>query len=260
MNDELKVERRGNVLVVTINRPERMNALNQTIYDELEETWASLHDDPEIRAIVITGAGDRAFSVGMDLKDFAARGGPRPVKENVHEELKVSPLSCDVWLPTIVAVNGVCTGAGYHLVAEADIVLASENASFLDTHVSVGQVTALEPISLLPRIGLGNALRMTVLGRHGRMDAEEALRISLVDEVVEHDKLLDRAIELAELCATGSPAAIEVSKRAVWAAMERPLGEAMQHGWEMLLAHRKHPDSNEGPMAFAEKREPTWQR
>jgi enoyl-CoA hydratase/carnithine racemase len=259
MTDELKVERRGRVLVVTINRPDRMNALNQAVYDGLEATWRSLHDDPEVRAIVITGAGDRAFSVGMDLKDFAARGGPRPVKQNVHDELKVSPLSCDVWLPTIVAVNGVCTGAGYHLIAEADIIVASTNASFLDTHVSVGQVTALEPISLMPRIGLGNALRMSVLGRHGRMDAHEALRISLVDEVVDHDALLDRAVELAELCATGSPAAIEASKRAVWAAAERPLAEGMQHGWEILLAHRAHPDSQEGPMAFAEKREPKWQ-
>jgi enoyl-CoA hydratase/carnithine racemase len=259
MTEELKVERRGRVLVVTINRPERMNALNQSVYDALEATWRSLHDDQEIRAIVITGSGERAFSVGMDLKDFAARGGPRPVKENVHDELKVSPLSCDVWLPTIVAVNGVCTGAGYHLVAEADIIIASTNASFMDTHVSVGQCTALEPISLMPRIGLGNALRMSVLGRHGRMDAAEALRISLVDEVVEPDQLLDRAVELAELCATGSPAAIEASKRAVWAATERPLGEAMQHGWEILLAHRAHPDSQEGPMAFAEKREPKWQ-
>jgi len=260
MTEELQVERRGHVLVVTVNRPERMNALNQAVYDGLEATWSSVREDPEVRAIVITGAGDRAFSVGMDLKDFAARGGPRPAKADVKDELKASPLSCDVWLPTIVAVNGVCTGAGYHLISEADIVVASTNASFLDTHVSVGQVTALEPISLIPRIGLGNALRMTVLGRHGRMDAQEALRISLVDEVVEPERLLDRAIELAELCATGSPAAIEVSKRAVWAAVERPLGEAMQYGWELLLGHRTHPDSQEGPMAFAEKRDPRWQR
>jgi enoyl-CoA hydratase/carnithine racemase len=259
MNEELLVERRGRVLVVTINRPERMNALNQAVYDGLKETWLSLRDDTEIRAIVITGAGDRAFSVGMDLKDFAARGGPRPAKENVHEELQASPLSCDVWLPTIVAVNGICTGAGYHLIAEADIILASTKASFTDTHVSVGQCTALEPISLMPRIGLGNALRLSVLGRHLRLDPQEALRISLVDEVVEHERLLDRAIELAEQCATGSPAAIEASKRAVWGAVERPLAEAMQYGWEILLAHRSHPDSQEGPMAFAEKREPTWQ-
>jgi enoyl-CoA hydratase/carnithine racemase len=259
MSDELKVERRGPVLVVTIDRQERMNALSQQVYDDLLETWTSLKADREIRAIVITGAGSRAFCTGMDLQAFAERGGPRPVKADVHEELRTTPLECDVWLPTIVAVNGVCTGAGLHFVADADIVIASETATFLDTHVSVGQVTALEPITLLPRIGLGNALRFAVLGRHGRISAEEALRISLVDEVVEPERLLDRAVELGELVATGSPAAIEASKRAIRGALELPMAEAMQRGWELLLAHREHPDSNEGPAAFVEKRAPKWQ-
>ena len=259
MSDELKVERHGPVLVVTIDRQERMNALSQQVYDDLLETWTSLKADREIRAIVITGAGSRAFCTGMDLQAFAERGGPRPVKADVHEELRTTPLECDLWLPTIVAVNGVCTGAGLHFVADADIVIASETATFLDTHVSVGQVTALEPITLLPRIGLGNALRFAVLGRHGRVSAEEALRISLVDEVVEPERLFDRAVELGELVATGSPAAIEASKRAIRGALELPMAEAMQRGWELLLAHREHPDSNEGPAAFVEKREPKWQ-
>ena len=259
MSDELKVERRGRVLVVTIDRQERMNALSQEVYDGLLETWASLKGDTTIRSIVVTGAGPRAFCTGMDLQAFAERGGPRPVKADVHDELRVTPLHCDVWLPTVVAVNGVCTGSGLHFIADADVVVASSTASFVDTHVSVGQVAAIEPITLLPRIGLGNALRFTVLGRHGRISAEEALRISLVDEVVAPDRLLDRAVELAELAASGSPAAIEASKRAIRASLERPMSEAMQAGWELLLAHRQHPDSIEGPTAFAEKREPKWQ-
>jgi enoyl-CoA hydratase/carnithine racemase len=257
--EELEVERRGPVLVVTIDRQERMNALSQEVKDGLLDLWTSLGSDRSVRAIVITGAGPRAFCTGMDLKAFAERGGPPPVKDDVHEELRLTPLECDVWLPTIVAVNGVCTGAGLHFLADADVVVASASATFLDTHVSVGQVAALEPISLLPRVGLGNALRLAVLGRHGRLDAEEALRISLVDEVVEPDALLDRAVALAELAASGSPAAIEASKRAIRGALERPMGEAMQHGWERLLAHRQHPDSDEGPRAFTEKRDPTWQ-
>ena len=150
MSGEVKVEREGHVLVVTINRPERMNALNQNAHDTLRETWMSLRDDRSVRAIVITGAGDRAFCTGMDLQDHAARGGPRPAKADVHEELRQTPLNCDVWLPTIAAVNGVCVGGGFHFVADADIVLMSSTASFIDTHVSVGQVTALEPIQLLP--------------------------------------------------------------------------------------------------------------
>ncbi len=256
---ELRTERCGPVLVVTIDRQDRMNALSQEVYDELRTTWTGLQHDRSVRAIVITGAGERAFCTGMDLKAFAERGGPRPVKADVHKELRVTPLHCDVWLPTIVAVNGVCTGAGLHFVADADVVVASTSASFLDTHVSVGQVTAIEPITLLPRIGLGNALRLAVLGRHCRIGPDEALRISLVDEVVEPGRLLDRAVELAEQAATGSPAAIEASKRAIRGALEKPMAQALQDGWELLLAHREHPDSHEGPMAFAEKREPKWQ-
>jgi enoyl-CoA hydratase/carnithine racemase len=258
VSDELTVERRGRVLVVTIDRQARLNALSQQVYDDLRATWTAVQHDPQVRAIVITGAGTRAFCTGMDLQAFAERGGPRPVNADVHEEMRITPLHFDVWLPTIVAVNGVCTGSGFHFVADADIVLASTTANFLDTHVSVGQVTAIEPITLLPRIGLGNALRLSVLGKHGRIDAAEALRISLVDEVVEPERLLDRAVELGELAATGSPAAIEASKRAIRGALERPLAEAMQHGWELLLAHREHPDSHEGPIAFVEKRDPQW--
>ena len=259
MSDELRVERRSRALMVTIDRQDRMNALSQEVHDDLLATWTALRTDTSVRAIVITGAGDRAFCTGMDLKAFAERGGPRPVKADVHEELRLTPLHCDVWVPTIVAVNGVCTGAGLHFIADADIVIASSTASFLDTHVSVGQVTAIEPITLLPRIGLGNALRLAVLGRHGRINAAEALRISLIDEVVPPEQLLTRAVELAELAATGSPAAIEASKRAIRGALERPMADAMQHGWELLLAHRDHPDSTEGPTAFAQKREPRWQ-
>jgi enoyl-CoA hydratase/carnithine racemase len=255
---DLIVERRGAVLVVTINRPERMNSMSQEIYDDLELTWNGLKTDRSIRAIVVTGAGDRAFCTGMDLQAVKERGGLRPTKADVHEEMRVTPLNCDVWLPTIVAVNGVCTGSGLHFVADADVVVASSTATFLDTHVSVGQVAALEPITLLPRIGLGNALRFTVLGRHGRISALEAQRIFLVNEVVEPKQLLDRAVELAELAATGSPAAIESSKRALRASLELPMSEAMQHGWELLLAHREHPDAMEGPLSFAEKRAPEW--
>lgn len=259
MTDELKVEQRGPVLVVTIDRQDRMNALSPGVREGIRETWSSLERRPDVRAVVITGAGQRAFCTGMDLKALAEAGKHREVNADVHEELSNTPLECGAWVPTIVAVNGVTAGAGFHFIADADIVVASSDATFLDTHVSVGQVTALEPISLMPRIGLGNALRLSVLGKHGRIDAHEAHRISLVDEVVEPDRLLDRAVELGELIATGSPAAIVESKKAIRGALDRPMHDAMQHGWELLLAFREHPDNKEGPMAFVEKREPRWQ-
>ena len=255
---ELKLERDGPVLIATLDRPARMHALGSQLLEELPRAWSEAAADPSLRALVITASGDRAFCTGMDLQEAAERGGHRPLEEN-HDSMRVTPLNCDVWLPTIVAVNGVTTGAGLHFIADADVVVASSTASFLDTHVSVGQVAVVEPITLLDRIGVGNALKMVVLGRDGRLDAADALRISLVDEVVEPERLRDRAIELAHAAASGSPSAIEKSKRAIRGSLELPKREALQRGWDLMLEQRaNHPDAVEGPRAFVERREPNW--
>ena len=259
--EELLVERDGPVLVVTLNREERMNALSEALHAALPETWQSVHDDPSIRAIIITGKGTRAFCAGGDLKERASTGGHRDRgggRASVKEGLKMTPLQNDIWAPVIVAVNGLCVAAGFHFVCDADVVIASTNAAFLDTHAVVGQVSALEPIGLLPRIGLGNVLRMITLGREGRLSAHDTLRISLVDEVVEPDQLLPRAKELAFAAAKASPTTLERSKRVIWNAIDLPLGEALQHGFDVLRNHRTHPDYLEGMRAFAEKREPVW--
>jgi enoyl-CoA hydratase/carnithine racemase len=258
MASELKLERDGAVLIATLDRPERMNAIGSQLLDELPRAWSAAAADRSLRALVITASGDRAFCTGMDLQEVAERGHHRPLAEN-YDSQRVTPLNCDVWLPTIVAVNGVCTGSGLHFIADADVVVASSTASFLDTHVSVGQVAVVEPITLLDRIGVGGALKMVVLGRAGRLDASEALRISLVDEVVDPESLRSRAIELAHAAASGSPSAIEKSKRAIRGALELPRREAMQRGWEFMLEQRAHhPDAVEGPRAFAERRQPNW--
>jgi enoyl-CoA hydratase/carnithine racemase len=253
MNHDLRLERDGAVLVATIDRADKMNALGVQLHAELEEAWARAKEDRSIRAILLTAVGERAFCTGMDLRELVARGEHRQTSTNIHEALKITPLNCDVWLPTVVAINGVCAAAGLHFVADADVVIASTNAWFVDTHVSVGQVCAIEPITLVPRIG-----RLALLGRAGRVDVDEALRISLVDEVVAPARLRERAMELAQAMAAGSPAAAEASKRAIRGALERPMAEAMQYGWELLLAHRSHPDGSEGPLAFSEKRPPQW--
>src|SRR5579862_8708945 len=258
--DELRYDKQGRVGIITLNRPDRLNALSDGMHEGLPKLWAQVRSDRDLGAVIVTGTG-RGFCVGMDLKRVGERGGFREHTSNKIAEIqKLTALQNDVWLPTIVAVNGVCAGGGLHFLADADVVLASEDASFVDPHVSVGQVSALEPISLAPRMGLGNALRFAVLGRAGRMDAREALRVSLVDEVVPADRLMERAVELADAAALGSPAAIEATKRAVWAGLELPFSEAMQQGWEMLVAHRSHPDALEGPAAFVAKRAPNWTR
>jgi enoyl-CoA hydratase/carnithine racemase len=194
----------------------------------------------------------------MDLKYVGERGEFRKTDPNAVGLHTMTPLGNDIWLPTIVAVNGVCAGGGLHFVADADIVVASTAATFTDPHVTYGQVAALEPIGLIPRIGLGNSLRLALLGRAGRFDAAEALRISLVDEVVEPDELLPRALELATAVSQNSPAAVRKTKRVIWESLDVPMAEAMRQGWDAFRSHRNHPDALEGPRAFAERRRAVW--
>ena len=257
MSDEVKVDRAGTTVIVTLARERRMNAVGKQMRAELQEVYTSLRSDSDARVLVITGEGARAFCVGQDVKETVDRGSVRPREE--RDLLLYSPIFNDVWLPCIVAVNGVCVGGAFHFLADADIILASkEHASFVDTHTSVGQASVLEAISLLGRVGTGSLTKMMVLGSHGPIDAEEAHRINLVDEVVPHERLLDRALELAELIGRNSPAAIEVSKRALLAAIRGPFAPTFESGWQRLREHWNHPDVLEGARAFAEKRPPNW--
>jgi enoyl-CoA hydratase/carnithine racemase len=254
---KVRLEVTDGVAVVTLNRPESLNALDAETHALLAATWVEIKSRPEIRSLVFTGTG-RGFCVGMDLKQVGERGEFRKTDTTTAALQTMTPLSNDIWLPTIVAVNGVCAGGGLHFVADADIVVASTAATFTDPHVTYGQVAALEPIGLIPRIGLGNSLRLALLGRSGRFDAAEALRVCLVDEVVEPDELLPRSLELATAIAQNSPAAVRATKRAIWESLDVPMAEAMQHGWKAFQAHRHHPDALEGPRAFAERRPPVW--
>jgi enoyl-CoA hydratase/carnithine racemase len=248
------------VAMLRLDHEARLGALTPRMRTELRDAWLAIGADPTIRAVVLTGTG-RGFSTGLDLT--AASEGDDPASDHGDggEELPsfgMNPHGFGVWLPYIVAVNGVCAGGGFHLLTEADVVIASEGASFLDPHVTVGQVSALEPIALLRRMPLEAVLRMVVLGRAGRMDAAAALRTGLVSEVVAEDALQSRAVELASIAATGSPATIEASKRAIWASMQLGLDDALKHGWGAIRAHWVHPDYLEGVRAFAEGRPPVW--
>ena len=252
----LIVERQGHVLTLRLNRPDRLNALNRPMQHALEEHYRIAAGDAGIRVIVITGEG-RAFCSGADL------GGLKEAAETTNDPAKVivpkfTSRMAGIWKPVIVAVNGVCAGAGLHFAADGDIVIASEAASFVDSHVDVGQVTALEPIGLLRKMSASAVLRMVVLGKAERLNARDAMAAGLVSEVVPADRLLARAKELADIIATVSPAAVEGSLKAVWESYERPLAEAYAHGFDILIRHRSHPDAAEGPAAFLEKRSPSW--
>lgn len=265
--DGLDFERENEIAILTINRTDRGNALGAGVHDRLNDVYAEIKADKSIRAIVLTGAGDRFFCSGQDLRETAEAGGPgqrqrasiqSPTIRDVQAVQRASPIRHDIWLPFIVAVNGACAGSGFHFVADADIVVASQNATFIDTHCAVGQVSVLEPLNLLHRVSVGELLRLVVLGRAGKIDAETAQRIGLVTDVVPVGAARERAVELAHAASRNAPSAVESSKRAIWAAAREPMRPYFQYGWDLLRAQWSHPDSAEGPRAFIEKRDPHW--
>jgi enoyl-CoA hydratase/carnithine racemase len=256
VDDELKVERHGHVAVLTLNAPERLNALNGAIMLKLAETWTSLDADSAIRSVVLTGAG-RGFCSGAHAGGLASAAS-QSAEDQPATYPRFTARHLKFYKPVITAVNGVCAGAGLHFVADSDIVIGGTSARFVDTHTDVGQVSALEPIGLLRRVSLEHVLRMVILGRAGSVDAAEAFRIGLVSEVTPDSQLMDRAMELAEIAASVSPATVQASLRAIWESLECPLSEAYDRGYEIIRAHRDHPDALEGVLAFSQRRKPVW--
>jgi enoyl-CoA hydratase/carnithine racemase len=252
----LLIRRCGHVVVLTLNRPEQLNAIDDDLKRALAAAWAGIGADTTVRAVVLHANG-RAFCTGADMSRLAEsdRGaGPRPQ----YPPAAYTARQAEIYKPVVVAVNGLCVGGGLHFVADADIVIASEQAEFLDTHVNVGQVAGLEPISLVPRIGLTAVLRMVLLGKSERISAPRALAMGLVSEVVAADDLLDRACALAERIAAASPAAVQGSLRAIWGSERLGSDLALRKAWDIIVDHWGHPDAAEGPQALIEKRSPQW--
>ncbi len=256
----LVVERRGPVGWLAFDRPEVGNAMDATMLAELERAWLELDADPTVRVIVNTGNGP-AFQTGLDVVQLSRD------KEALREQsrrtrdatLKLTAWHNQVWKPVIAAVNGTCAGGGLHFVADADIVIAAESATFLDPHVSVGQVTAFEAIALARTSPMEAILRMALVGRHERISAERARQLGILSEVVRDDDLEAAAMDLAGTIAKNSPAAMAATKKALWGALELGLTDACRAGAAEMMAMWGHPDQTEGPLAWAEKREPQWE-
>ncbi|MEX2100095.1 MAG: enoyl-CoA hydratase-related protein [Acidimicrobiia bacterium] len=247
--------RAGHVLTVTLDRPERRNAFDWAMRLGLEGFWTDVAADAGVRCVVVTGAGP-GFCAGADVSDLAADRAPRG--DGVHDELAFLPgRRLDV--PVVVAVNGVCAGGGLHFVADGDVVIAAASASFLDTHVAVGQVSGLEPAALALRAPLGVIGRLALTGRAGRLDASGALAAGLVSEVVDDDTLANRAKELADAIAAASPSAVRATRRVLRRMEARLVEPALEEGWAAVVAHWEHPDAQEGAQAFLERRDPVWE-
>ena len=256
----LVVERHGPVGWLINNRPEQLNAMSSAMRDEFADAWKELDDDPDVRVIVHTGNG-RAFQTGVDVAEIASDGlGMERYRKSVEEwDLHFTAWHQQVWKPVVTAVNGICAGGGFHWVADADIVIAASDAQFFDPHVSVGQVVALEAIGLIRKMPAEAVMRMAFMGKYERMSAERAYQLGMISEIVDPpERLRERAQEIGETIAKNSPAAMAATKKALWAALEHGLTEACRVGAQHLVGMWGHPDQDEGPRAFAEKREPNW--
>ena len=253
-------EKDGRVVTITLNRPEKRNAFNVAMAGELREAWFRVKKDPEVVCAIVTGAGEKAFCTGMDVADVASGDAKGTASQDRAEApwFQLTAIQNRCWKPVITAVNGMCCGGGLHFVADSDLILAAEDATFFDTHVAVGLIAGLEPVGLVRRIPLEAVLRMALLGGSERMGAEEARAVGLVGEVLPRDRLLPRAHELAAKIAQHSPTALARTKRAIWESLDKGLDEALEDTWKQIQDHTAHPDLDEGPRAFVEKRKPRW--
>ena len=221
--ETLLVERDGPVGWLVFNRPSAANAMDASMMQELEGAWLELDRDTDVRVIVNTGAG-AAFQTGLDVAQLSR--DPDALREQSRRtkrfELRFTAWHNDVSKPVIAAVNGVCAGGALHFIADADIVIASANATFLDPHVSVGQASVYETIALAKKSPMESILRMAFTGRHERMSAARAYELGICSQVVDPpEQLAVEAQALGELIARNSPAALAHTKRALWGALEQ---------------------------------------
>ena len=259
--ETLEIRREGHVGWLVFDRPDQLNAMNNAMRDELADAWKELDADPAVRVIVHTGEG-RAFQTGVDVAEIASDGlGMERYRRSVEEwDLHFTAWHQGVWKPVITAVNGICAGGAFHWVADADIVIAASDAQFFDPHVSIGQVVAIEAIGLMRKMPVEAVMRMAFVGRHERMNAQRAYELGMVSQVVDPpERLRERAQEIGETIAKNSPAAMAATKKALVGALEHGLTDACKLGAQHLVSMWGHPDQDEGPKAFAEKREPNWQ-
>jgi crotonobetainyl-CoA hydratase len=247
-------ERDGRVLTVTLNRPELLNALHPPAHLELERIWNEFEGDPALWVAVVTGAGERAFCAGNDLK-YQAAGGRVAMPPSGFGGITAR---YDMVKPVIAAVNGVAMGGGFEIALACDLIVASERAVFALPEPRVGLAALAGGIHRLPRqIGLKNAMGMLLTGR--RVSADEGLRLGFVNEVVPPGELAAAARRWADAICECAPLSVRASKEAALRGLDAgSLREAVEGRYEQLVAMVKSEDFVEGPRAFAEKRRPAW--
>jgi enoyl-CoA hydratase/carnithine racemase len=251
------------IATITLNRPAVLNAISKQMQAELREAFLRAEGDPAVWTIVVSGAG-RAFCAGADVGGISESGkvsyaepylASYPQWEPPRE---ATPPFREMAKPIVCAVNGACCGAGLDLITTSDVVIASERASFFDPHVSIGLVSAREMARLARVLPFNICMRMALMGRHERMDAQRAFQLGLVSEVVAHDELGARAREIARTINQNAPLAVRGTRLALRKGQGLPLYEAELLAEMYRERVTKTGDALEGPRSFKEKRAPQW--
>ena len=249
-----KVEKDGKLWIITLNRPERMNALHSPAHFELEEIFNNFSNDSDAWVAIITGSGDRAFCAGNDLR-YQAEGG----------KLEKNPMGFagltsrfDLKKPVIAAVNGVAMGRGFEIALACDLIIASESARFALPEPKVGLAALAGGMHRLPRqIGMKRAMGMMLTGRV--VEAAEGLSLGFVNEVVKHENLLESAIGWAKSIMECSPTSVRTTKDVAMSGLNfSSVERAMEQKYDSVVELFTGEDFIEGPLAFSEKRKPKW--
>jgi enoyl-CoA hydratase/carnithine racemase len=249
----VRYEKRDHVAFVTINRPEVMNSLHPGANEELDRVWDDFGADPECWVAILTGAGEKAFSAGNDLKWTAQHGMPR-VPKNGFGGITAR---FDLWKPIIAAVNGFALGGGLEIALACDVIVAAEHATLGLPEARVGLMAAAGGVHRLPRhIPLKIAMGMMLTGKP--IPAAEAARLGLVNEVVPSGQLMPTAERWAREIAECSPLSVQATKQAAMQGLDKPLSEAVVSPYEAVARLWASDDAKEGPLAFAQKRKPRW--
>lgn len=260
------VDDRG-VATVVLDRPEVLNAFNARMVTELHELWRALRHDDDVRCVVLTGAGERAFCTGIDRTEQIDDGagsrdddadaftgfGSTPFHFDDPGEL-LGPKTNDLWKPVVAAVNGMACGGAFYLLGECDVLLAAEHATFFDPHVTYGMTATFEPLHLLHKLPFGELVRMSLVGNHERISAARAHQVGMVSEVVPGDGLLGAAQDLAAVIASAPPLAVQGTLRSLWAGLELTRSQALSMGWSLVGLGTDAESLAEGQRAFASGR------
>lgn len=254
-DDVILLERDGPVAVLTLNRPDKLNALNEAVRQRLMERVDELAADDSVRAAVLTGAGEKAFVAGADVAEFAGREAWE--QREVYQRRRVYDAVAAFPKPLVCAVHGYCLGGGSELALACDVRVADRTARFSQAEIRIGLIPGAGGTQRLARlVGPGHALRIALTG--DMVDAEEAHRIGLVEVLVEEGKHVEHAVHLAHRMARWSPVSLRLIKQSVRAALETPLSAGLELEKELFLAAFASEDGREGVRAFVEKRDPEF--